>query len=130
VDPAANTVYAATRLADNVLGIAVIDGATNSITATVALAGATGFVSLAVDAATDTVYAGTQHGSLFAIDGATDAVTKSVQLSPYTDITGLAVDSARVDRVGDLAQLALLVGVPVPDDRVEAAASAHAGAGR
>jgi DNA-binding beta-propeller fold protein YncE len=99
VDPSTDMVYAAIRLPNNVPGIAVIDGATNTVTATIALASTTGLVnSLAVDPATNTIYAGgSQNGTLAAIAGATDAVTKSVQLSsPYGNITGLAVDSGSV----------------------------------
>jgi large repetitive protein len=96
VDPATDTVYA-NASTGNAPGVAVIDGATNSISATIALASTTGGVSsLAVDAATGTIYAGTTGGALYAIDGATDAVTTSVQLSSHGNISGLAVDSGSV----------------------------------
>ena len=110
VDPATNMVYSAVRLTGNAPGVAVIDGATNSISPTIALPSATGVVSsLAVDAATGTIYAGTSGGTLYAIDGATDAVT-SVQLDAHGNISGLAIDSGSVYAVDDTTNTVDVVG--------------------
>jgi large repetitive protein len=94
VDPANGMVYTLTTLENNVPAIAVINGATNTITATIPVPTTTGVLSLAVDSATDTVYAGTRGGALYAIDEATDTVSDPAQLSARGPITSLAIDSA------------------------------------
>ena len=94
VDPATDTVYAAATLPNGTGAVAVIDGATNKITATVPLGSATGTQSLAVNPATDTIYSGTESGSVYAIDGASDAVSASIRLGSAARISSVAADTA------------------------------------
>jgi DNA-binding beta-propeller fold protein YncE len=91
-DPATNTVYAATSTA----GIAVINGATNTVTSQINVPPSSG--ALAVDTASDTVYAiadaasGTAAGTAYVIDGATNAVTATVSLPAGFVAQGAAVN--------------------------------------
>ncbi|HEY2640467.1 MAG TPA: putative Ig domain-containing protein [Streptosporangiaceae bacterium] len=95
VDPATDTVYADAIPEGSGTRIAVIDGATNSITSTIELATTAGTAFLAADASTDTIFAAANAstGTLYAIDGATDTVTRSLQL-PGSWITSIAFDPA------------------------------------
>lgn len=118
-DPANNTVYAALS-GDNAVG--VIDGADNTLTAKVSVSD--GPYALAVDQASDTVYAFGYNGSLEAdvINGATNAVAATITL-PGLDVAGAAVNPvtnlAYVAVVGDGAG-GELDGVAVIDGSTDA----------
>jgi YVTN family beta-propeller protein len=98
VDPATNTAYIGDITADE---LSVVDGSTNTVTGTISLTGQPH--GIAVDSATDTVYAsvyvpeaGGTTASLAAldvIDGATDTVTDTIALPTGSDPIGVAVDS-------------------------------------
>ncbi len=83
-DPATNTVYAGTAG-----GVSVINGATNQVTATIALSAAP--VTIATDPAANTVYAGAGN-AVSVIDGATNQVTATVAISSGFSAEGLGVD--------------------------------------
>ncbi len=85
-DLASDTIYAA-NYGDGTLS--VIDGASNTVTATVALGSGSHPLGVAVDPSADIVYVGVT-GGVDVIDGATDAVTGSI--TDANDPDGLAVD--------------------------------------
>lgn len=95
VDQATNTVYVANDHSDDV---SVIDGATDAVTATIAVGAGlnpdagSGPFGIGVDETTNTVYVAVDdQSSVAVIDGATDTVTANIALAgtPY----GLAVDA-------------------------------------
>jgi large repetitive protein len=97
VDSQTDTIYAAIA-GSSTHGIAVIDGATNAVTADVPTPGAP--VAVAVDDATDTVYVAESGADEVAvIDGATNTVTstidtgfaaRAIAVNPQTDTIYLA----------------------------------------
>jgi YVTN family beta-propeller protein len=97
VNPATNTVYVASigtnSGPDN---IAVIDGATNTVTANITVVGFAGEV--AVDPTTNTVYvASSDPGTVAVIDGATNTVKATIAVNsgnPFENLFGIAVDPA------------------------------------
>jgi DNA-binding beta-propeller fold protein YncE len=79
--------------------VAVIDGATNTVTTTISLgqlARANARNDIAVDAATDMVYVGARGGgwAVAAIDGQTNAFVNSVPLPDHEVLNGLTVNPA------------------------------------
>jgi large repetitive protein len=88
-DPATDTVYAALN---NGHAVAVIDGATNTLTAQVGLPISPAFV--AVDQAADTVYASGNSipAAVYVISGATNAVTATISLPSGALPDGAAVN--------------------------------------
>jgi DNA-binding beta-propeller fold protein YncE len=88
VDSQTDTIYAA--IADGkTRGIAVIDGATNTVTADVPTAGTP--VAVAVDDATDTVYVAESAPEIAVIDGATNTVSSTIDTD--ADARAIAVNS-------------------------------------
>ncbi len=90
VDPSTGTVY----FADTTNQITVVNGATENVTAAIALPASPR--GIAVDPVTDTVYASmnTSPPTVAVIDGATNQVTASVTLAAGSLPTGIAVDSS------------------------------------
>ena len=90
VDPATDTIYLATTT-----GVVVINGATNSVTTTIASAAAAPVYAIADDSVTDTVYLAASPSTgpeIEVINGATNTVTTTISLPSGS--TGLAVDTA------------------------------------
>jgi large repetitive protein len=95
VDPATDTVYAGMWPPSGGTRVAVIDGATNAITATITLTNTAGAAVLAADPSTDTIFAAAPKETLYAINGADNAVIKSLLLpGSLANITSLTVDTA------------------------------------
>jgi DNA-binding beta-propeller fold protein YncE len=131
VDSQTDTIYAA--IADgNTRGIAVIDGATNTMTADVPTAGPP--VDVAVDDASDTVYVAESAPEIAVIDGATNTVTstidtgaeaRAIAVNPQTDTIYVAtagpdpevlVIDGQTDHIASTFQLrGLLVGAIAVD---------------
>ena len=79
--------------------VAVIDGATNSVTTSIPLYPFTWNEArneIAVDAATDVIYVGARgtYGDVVAIDGRTNALVTAVPVPYFGETTGLAVNPA------------------------------------
>ena len=90
VNPVTNTIYSA-NLGDTHGGSAsVINGATNTVTATISPLYAVGY-GAAVNPVTNRAYFTTQNGTLTVVDGATNTVTATVSASPAYSF-GVAVD--------------------------------------
>lgn len=88
VDATTNKIYVANSGSNNV---SVIDGATNSVVATIADPKAVAPVAVAVNPVTDTIYvANSQSNNLTVINGATNSVTATIPLA--TSPSGLDVD--------------------------------------
>ena len=80
VDETTDTIYVAN---DGSGTVSVIDGATNTVTATVAVG--TDPIGVAVDETTDTIYAANDgSGTVSVIDGATNTVTATVTVGAAT----------------------------------------------
>jgi DNA-binding beta-propeller fold protein YncE len=131
VDSQTDTIYAAIA-GGNTRGIAVIDGATNTVTADVPTAEPP--VAVAVDDATDTVYVAETGPEIAVIDGATNTVistfdtggsSRAIAVNPQTDTIYLAtggpdpevqVIDGQTDQVTSTIQLrGLLVGAMAVD---------------
>ena len=89
VDATSNKIYVANSGSNN---ISVIDGASNSVVATVTDPNAVSPGAVAVNATTNTIYvANSQSNNLTVIDGTTNTVTATIPVG--TSPSGVAVDS-------------------------------------
>jgi DNA-binding beta-propeller fold protein YncE len=97
VDATTNKVYVSdTNVNTSAAGVYVINGATNTVAATIAEPAAGGQVSgIAVDSTTNTVYvANPNQAELTVINGATNAITTTVSTGAGTRPVGVAVDES------------------------------------
>ncbi len=96
VDPLTDMVYVTERLIGNAFGsVAVINGATNTLMATIDTASGSTPAGIAVDSATNSVYVPNYPDpSISVIDGATNAVTATISTATGTKMLAAAVDDA------------------------------------
>jgi YVTN family beta-propeller protein len=99
VDPATDTIYTTCAGCGT---LAVVDGATNTVTDTMTVSSPLRPVGIAVDPATDTVYVAAL-GAVLVIDGATDTVTNTIPTtgSAYAVAVDPATDTVYVTNRND-----------------------------
>jgi len=90
VNPVTNTIYSVNRGGMNGGSVSVINGATNTVTATISPLYAVGYEA-AVDPVTNRAYFTTENGTVTVVDGATNTVTATVSASRGFSF-GVAVD--------------------------------------